>query len=447
MAPKGGLVEKVEPGSPAAGAGIVPGERLWRINGQEIHDLLDYYFAAAEPDLVLELTGPQGVRRVAVSKEWDQDLGLIFSPDSFGRMQRCRNRCLFCFVDQLPRGLRPTLYVKDDDYRYSVLYGNYITLTNLKEKDWQRILALRPSPLYVSVHTVDPQRRAYLLGTPRARAIREELARLAAAGIELHGQVVLCRQLNDGAYLEETVHYLASLWPGFRSVAVVPVGLTRHRQHLYPLLPFDQEGARRVLNQVARLQHHCLARLGSRLVFAADEFYLLAGRPFPAAEAYEGFPQLENGVGLTRLFLDEWAREIRSLGRCLRPSRPVALVTGRAAGKILLELVRQLRRLWPEARVEVFSLENRFFGPSITVAGLLTGQDIKRGLQPHLSRLRREKALILLPQSMLRDGYLFLDNYTLRRLAAELSLEVESVAPTAGALLRKLEVVLWQNPW
>lgn len=445
MAAKGGLVERVEPGSPAASLGIAPGERLLRINGQPLRDVLDYYFAAAEPDLVLELAGPQGTRKLEVHKDWDEDLGLRFSADSFDGLRRCRNRCLFCFIDQLPPGLRPSLYVKDDDYRHSVLHGNYITLTNLKEADWQRIIELHLSPLYVSVQAVDPRIRARLLGTDKAGEIRAQLARLAAAGIELHCQVVLCRNLNDGACLEETIGYLASLWPAVRSVAVVPVGLTKYRRRLFPLLPFDGDGARRVLNQIARLQQGFRRRFGSRLVFAADEFYILARQPLPTAEEYEGFPQLENGVGLVRLFLDEWQRETNRLPQRRAPSRAAVLVTGRAAGPVFSALVARLAKLWPGAKVEVLALENHFFGPRVTVAGLLTGEDLRRGLAPYLPRLQREKATILLPETMLRDGNLFLDGYTLDRLKNELALPVLAVTPTAKALLQQLEVVLWGN--
>jgi len=440
-------VEKVEPGSPAARAGVRAGERLLAINGQPLRDLLDYRWAAAEPDPLLEVEGPWGHREVTVRKDWDEDLGLVFSVDSFDGLRRCRNRCLFCYVDQLPAGLRPSLYVKDDDYRYSVLYGNFVTLTNLTDRDWRRLLALRPSPLYVSVHTVDPVRRALLLGLAEAERadVRPPLLRLARAGIELHCQVVLCRHLNDAAFLEETLRFLASLWPQVRSVAVVPVGLTRYRQRLFPLVPFDAASAVAVLNQVHRRQHEFLRRLGSRLVFAADEFYHLSGWPFPPAEEYEGFPQLENGVGLVADFRAEWEEELRQLSYRPERGRPVMLVTGRAAAAVWLPLLAGLRRRRPGLRIELLPVTNRFFGPSVSAAGLLTGGDVVRALAPLRSRLRREGTVVFLPRVALREGSLFLDGYRLEDLQRELGVEVVAVEPRAGALLRQLEVVVWED--
>jgi putative radical SAM enzyme (TIGR03279 family) len=437
------LVEKVRPGSPAAALGIRPGDRLIAINGQAVQDIFDYYLSLPEPRVDLEIDGPRGRRTVSIRKEPGEDVGLVFGPESFDGLRRCCNRCLFCFIDQLPSGLRPSLYVKDDDYRQSVLTGTYITLTNLTKEDWERILGLHLSPLYVSVHTVDPRRRAYLLGSRKAGEIREQLARLAAAGIEMHCQVVLCRQLNDGAYLEETLEYLSSLWPSVASIAVVPVGLTKYRQYLFPLHPFDRESSRRVLNQVARWQEQLRRRLGTRLVFAADEFYLLAGRPFPPAEEYEGFPQLENGVGVARLFMEEWQREVRRLPGKSESSRLALIVTGKAGYRVLSPLLAQLRARWRNARIELLGLDSRFFGPYITISGLLTGSDICWGLKPRLARLRREQAAVLLPNVALRENREFLDGYTLESVRRELSLPVFAVRPTAKALLRKLEVVLW----
>lgn len=438
------LIESVEPGSPADCQEIQPGDRLLSINGQPIRDLLDYYYIGTDPDPVLELEGPAGRRIIKVKKGYE-DLGLTFTPESFGGVRRCRNRCLFCFVDQLPPGLRSSLYVKDDDYRQSVLSGNYITLTNLDERDWQRIAELRLSPLYVSVHAVDPVLRSRLLGTPAAGSIREQLERLARTGVELHCQVVLCRNLNDGFRLGETLEYLGSLWPSVQSISVVPVGLTRHRSHLYPLLSFDEDSARRVLNQVSALQHLFRRKLGSRLVYAADELYLMAGWAFPPDSDYEDYPQLENGVGMVRLFIDEWMSELENRRRRMDRGRKTVLVTGFNGERVLSPLIMRLRRQWPGANLEIVAVPNEFLGRSVTVSGLLAGKDILRALRPRLSRLRREGAGVLLPETALRDGSLFVDGFSMENLRKETGLEVIGSPAIARNLLDTIEVMTWPS--
>ncbi|MDR7402935.1 MAG: DUF512 domain-containing protein, partial [Armatimonadota bacterium] len=305
----GGTIASVRPGSWAARAGLGKGDVVLSVNGQPLQDVLDYRYLCAEPHVRLEVRRPDGtVLLLETEKDVDQDLGISFTAATFDGIRRCRNRCLFCFVDQMPGGLRPGLYVKDDDYRHSFLYGNYITLTGLRADDWQRIRRLRLSPLYVSVHTTNPVLRARLMGTPRAAPIMDRLRRLAEEGIRFHAQVVLCPGWNDGPELERTGRDLAGLYPAVESVAAVPVGLTAHRQGLPPLRGYTAAEARAVLAQVDTLRAENMSRLGTPLLYAADEFYALAGRPIPAARYYGDFPQLENGVGLVRRFLDTAAR-------------------------------------------------------------------------------------------------------------------------------------------
>ncbi|MDD4335658.1 MAG: DUF512 domain-containing protein, partial [Desulfotomaculaceae bacterium] len=308
MKRRGLKIYMVEPGSIAEELGVAVGDRVTAINGAPVLDLIDFRFLAADELLFIDLKKADGEEWVLeVEKDFDQDLGINFGAGGFGPVIKCINKCVFCFVDQMPPGMRRTLYVKDDDYRLSFWNGNFITLTNLSENKLKRIARQRLGPLYISVHTTNPVLREKMLGSSRAGSIMEQLRFLAEAGIEMHTQVVLCPGLNDAAELERTAGDLISLWPAVKSLAVVPVGLTRFREDLYSLAAFTPEKARALLRWIHTRQKELITGYKHPFIFASDEFYLLAEEPVPAAERYDGFPQLENGVGLTRLFLNEWA--------------------------------------------------------------------------------------------------------------------------------------------
>ncbi|ACX52336.1 protein of unknown function DUF512 [Ammonifex degensii KC4] len=409
-------IKAVDPQGQGALLGLRPGDLLLRVDENTLRDIIDFYFyTASGRRLFLRRDGRELVLRLP---EPERPWGLDFA-HPFGSVRRCANRCLFCFVDQQPPGLRPTLSFKDDDYRLSFWEGNFTTLTNCTRKDLERIVEQRLSPLYISVHTTNPQLRAKLMGNPRAGLIMEQLKFLAAGGITLHTQIVLCPGINDGVELERTVEDLASLYPAVASIAVVPVGLTRYRQGLYPLRPVSREEAALLLEKIHSWQRKFHRCWGTRLVYAADELYLLAGSPLPPASAYEGFPQLENGVGLARQFLSGWEKLKPRLPREASPLRAV-IVTGVLAAGLLEPVVARLNKI-RGLEVELVVVENEFFGPTVTVAGLLTGRDIRRAL---LSRPRPD--LVMLPAVALKDGHLFLDDLTLDELAAELGCRVEA---------------------
>ncbi|MEW6574295.1 MAG: DUF512 domain-containing protein [Bacillota bacterium] len=401
-------ITAVAPQSTAAELGLSAGDFLVRIGNRPVRDIIDYHFLLATERPVL--TVRRGQSEFSIPLGDDAGLtGLEFA-EPFGRIRRCANRCVFCFVDQQPSGLRPSLCFKDDDYRLSFWEGNFITLTNVTEADLKRIIRQRLSPLYISVHTTNPELRAKMLRNPQAAEINEKLRKLAAEGIGLHAQVVLCPGLNDREELARTVTDLAALYPAVRSVAVVPVGLTRHREGLYPLRPVTPAEAAQVLGSVAGWQDRYRRRFGSRIVFASDEFYLLAGKNVPAAKEYEGFPQLENGVGLVRRFLDAWNRIAKRLPAAAEPRRAIA-VTGEQFRTVLAPVVARLNEI-DGLEVALAAAGNRFFGPTVSVAGLLTGQDIREAVR----KLPRPD-LVLVPAAALKDRRVFLDDMSCDELA------------------------------
>lgn len=413
-------IARVLPGSAAARLGLASGDALISVNGEEINDCIDYAFTIADehPSLVVKKKGGSLVE-TAVPKEPDDDLGLEFAPL---RVRRCRNRCVFCFVDQMPKGCRRSLYVKDDDFRASFLFGNYITLGALTEDDWDRIFSRRLSPLYVSVHATDPSLRSFILGNRKAPDIMAGLKRLAAGGIRMHTQIVTCPGINDGPHLARTVEDLAGLFPAVASIAVVPVGLTAHRKGLFPLKAFTSRGAKALLESVEGLGAKYKKKFGARLVFASDEFYIKAGEPTSPASFYEDFPQIENGVGMVAEFLGD-ARRTKLPARIA--SRTVTIVTGVSFGAILKGVLQRLNRV-KGVSIRLVTVKNRFFGPSVTVAGLLTGQDILKAL-----RGRNPGALVVVPAHAVKeDEDVFLDNMTLAHLERALGAPVR----TAGTL-------------
>jgi putative radical SAM enzyme (TIGR03279 family) len=430
-APEGVVVARVRTRSPAARAGLRPGDRLVAVNGVRLRDAIDFHFQAATARLRLEVARDGQSAALTLVRPEGQDLGLELLPPRPGEISTCANKCVFCFIHQLPRGMRRSLYVKDDDYRLSFLHGNYITLTDLEEAALDRIVEQRLSPLYVSVHATDPDLRHALLGAPRVRGeLLPRMRRLAGAGIRMHAQIVLCPGWNDGAHLERSVRDLAALHPGVATVAVVPVGLTRHRERLPRLRVSTPAEAQEVVRTIHAWQADCRARLGTRFVFAADELYLLAGLEPPAAREYEGFPLEEDGVGLVRRFTDGFARASRRLPARVAPARRVLVVTGEMFGARLAALLGGVRVGGLE--VSVRPVANDFFGGNIGVAGLLTGRDI-------LAQLSRDAGgdLVLLPGVALKDGEgVFLDDLTPADLSADLGVAVRPVDPRPAALLK-----------
>jgi putative radical SAM enzyme (TIGR03279 family) len=422
----------VEPGGLAARAGLRPGDRLLRVNGHALRDLVDFHVQAGEEELAIDVDRRGRPCSVVLQRRWGRNLGLECEPPAPAEISTCANKCVFCFIHQLPPGLRKSLYVKDDDYRLSFLHGNYITLTDLPESEIQRIVDLRLSPLYVSVHATDPVLRHFLLGSPKTIRgdLMERLGRLAAAGIQMHTQIVLCPGLNDGPHLERTVRELSALHPGVATVAVVPVGLTRHREGLYPLRSITPAEARAALDAIHAWQAGFQVRDGTRLVFAADELYLQAGQPIPPAEAYEGFAVVEDGVGLVRRFEDD----LRGLvGRPASPrwrgSRMATVVTGELFAPILSRLLEGLRV--PGLQAEVVAVANEFFGPAITVSGLLTGQDVARALAG-----RSLGDLVLIPRVALTETKgVFLDDVAPVDLERHLGVPVATPEASARGLV------------
>ncbi|WP_258359026.1 DUF512 domain-containing protein [Moorella sulfitireducens] len=437
MPEEGVVITAVRPDSIAAALGINPGDKLVAINGERVPDLIVYRYLCAGENLEVEIEKAGSERwLLEIEKDYDEDLGLEFGASTFDGLRRCGNKCLFCFVDQMPRGLRPGLYIKDDDYRYSFLHGNFITLTNLRPRDWEYILRWHLSPLYISVHTTNPQLRSKMLGNPRGGEIMAHLTKLAAAGIQMHTQVVLCPGLNDGPELERTVKDLSGLFPAVQSIAVVPVGLTSRREHLYPLRRVKPEEAAGIISQIAAWQAGFRRRFGCGFVYGADEFYLLANLPLPPASFYDDFPQTENGVGLTRLFLDEFKATLAKLKQPEIQPRRVIIATGTLAAPVLAGLIQEATAKASSLEAMVVPVNNHFFGPQVTVAGLLTGRDLLQGLKEAASWAREKEGVILIPDVMLKkDTPVFLDDMTPEIIAAELGVVVEVVPATGKGLI------------
>ena len=428
MRPRPARVVWVQPGSPAAAGGLTRGDRVVKVNGRLPLDYIDYRYLTAAPGVSLLVDGRGGVqRRIVIEKHEDEDLGLRFEQDVFDGVRTCRNRCPFCFVSQLPSGLRRALYVRDDDYRLSFLHGNFITLTNFTPADRRRIVRLHLSPLYISVHATEPEVRRRLFGRTTTDPVAE-MRRLAAKGIGFHTQIVVCPGVNDGEHLERTVADLAALHPGIRSVGVVPVGITKHRLGLPRLRAVTPRIAAELVGRVEAWQRLFRKRLGTRFVFAADELYLGSRLPIPSRAQYEGFCQLGNGIGGVRVFLDELAQ--------LRPPKlrsppSVILVTGEMAAAMVTLMAEKLQGRG-SVTAEVCVVRNRFLGRSVTTAGLLCGADIARAV----CKLPWAD-VVMVPGTAVREGEGFLDGVTVEELSRRLGatvLAVRGPRDTVGAL-------------
>ncbi len=427
-------VTGVEPQSLAAQKRICAGWQLVSMNGHPVNDVLDYRFYLTEPVLTLLFKDGAKSRAVTIHKAEYDDIGLEFATYLMDEQRACRNKCVFCFIDQLPKGMRDSLYFKDDDSRLSFLFGNYITLTNLTDEDVERIIQMHISPIHISVHTTDPDLRCKMMNNRFAGERLTYLRRLADAGIELKCQLVLVPEWNDGAALEKTLADLTALAPALKSVAAVPVGLTRHREGLTPLRLFTAEESAAVIDAMDKANARVMEQGGARLFFPSDEFYLAAGRPMPDADHYGDFPQLENGVGMSALLKDQFLTALADTDTAPKGSRLV-VATGRLAAPLLQELVDEAAKKWHNLHVTVKAIRNDFFGETITVAGLVTGQDIA-------AQLKGVQAdLVLFPDSMLRrEGDCFLDDMTPAELSAQLGVPVCPVGCDGADLLE----ALWQ---
>jgi putative radical SAM enzyme (TIGR03279 family) len=426
------VVAAVRQRTPAARAGLRSGDRIVAINGERVRDVIDFHFHGGDALLQLSIER-EGRTRNAVLRRAGPDLGLELEAPKPGEIDTCSNKCVFCFIHQLPRGMRKSLYVKDDDFRLSFLHGNYITLTDLDENELRRIEEQRLSPLYISVHATDPDLRHRLLGKPRVRReILPVMERLAKAGIVMHAQIVLVPDWNDGTHLERSVRELARLHPHVATTAVVPVGLTRHRERLPELRTLTSAEAGELARTVEVWQGEFLDTLGTRFVWASDEVYLEAGRPVPAAAAYEGFPVIEDGIGLVRRFSDGFAGAARRLPTGMARERRVTVVTGSMFAPLMRSLFDRVsvRGL----RVELAPVVNDWFGHGIGVAGLLTGQDIAAQLAG-----RPLGDEVLIPAVAIRDGAgVFLDDLSPEDLSASLGVPVRPVDTTPRALVAGL---------
>lgn len=423
-------VTAVTAGSPCARKGIQAGDTLLKINGHEIVDGLDYRYYATEDTLQMAFRSGDGTRTRVITVSGEP--GLEFATYLMDEQHRCRNNCVFCFIDQMPKGLRDSLYFKDDDSRLSFLFGNYITLTNLTEREVQRMIDMHISPVNVSVHTTNPELRCRMMGNRFAGKSLELLPRFAQAGLSLNCQLVLCPGWNDKAELERSLRDLAKLLPALSSVAAVPVGLTKYREGLTPLRLFTKDEAAAVIDTMTAFGDRLLRETGERIVYPSDEFYLLAERPLPPPAFYGDYPQLENGVGTLTLLKDEFydALDMCDTDPC---AKKTLIATGTAAAPFLRELIAAAKTRWKTLDVTVMPVVNRFFGETITVAGLVTGGDL-------IDQLRGTAAdRLLIPDVMLRhEGDCFLDDVTLAEVENALGMPVIPVTSSGHALLEAL---------
>jgi putative radical SAM enzyme (TIGR03279 family) len=437
MMGQGVVIREIIQDSLGAQIGMVSGDRLISINGQQIRDLIDIEFYQAEPEVVMIWENVKGERvEVSLEKDPDENLGLVADPPP---IKRCPNKCDFCFVDQMPEGQRKTLYIRDEDYRYSFLYGNFITLTNLSEKDFQRVIEQRLSPLYISVHATDPDVRKILLRNDHAPNILDMIDKLIAGGIRLNTQIVLMPGVNDGEILEKSIRDLSARYPGVNSLAVVPVGLTNHRDELPSVRSIDMAYSRKTLKRLTQIQQEMNERFADPFIYPADEWYILAEKKFPSISRYGTLPQIGNGVGMVPLFESEWKKWIRRLKsqETPPPAFPWVMVTGKAFSGILKALTQLLEDRLPSWKgvFEICEVENRLFGSSVTVAGLLSAGDIIDGFKAYRQLRPREHppiAGLLIPDVVLKaDSEVFLDDGCLDDVREELGVLIHAVPSDA----------------
>ena len=425
------IIKSVEEGSIAWEMGIEPGDVLLRINHQIIEDVFDYHYYVNDEELLVLIRKANGEEwELEIEKDYEEDLGIEFEQGLMDEYRSCRNKCMFCFIDQMPKGMRETLYFKDDDSRLSFLQGNYVTLTNMSDHDIERIINYHLEPINVSIHTTNPELRCKMLHNRFAGDALKKIDTLYEGGIMMNGQIVLCKGENDGEELERSIRDMTKWLPNLQSVSVVPVGLTKYREGLYPLEPFQKEDAQNVLATIHKWQKKIYDAYGFHFIHASDEWYLLAEEELPEEERYGGYLQLENGVGMLRLLENEFRTAYEELEGDDR-KRHVSLATGRLAAPTIAKLMERLKGKYPNLKVDVYPIRNDFFGERITVSGLITGQDLKKQLAD-----QELGDVLLLPNNMLRSGEeVFLDDMTVTELAEALQIKVRMVGSAGQDLI------------
>ncbi|MBE6772207.1 MAG: DUF512 domain-containing protein [Ruminococcaceae bacterium] len=427
-------ISGIDNGSIAAKKKICAGDSLISINGNEINDVLDYRFYINETKLLLALRTSQGKYKfVMIKKDEFDDIGLEFETYLMDKQRSCKNKCIFCFIDQLPKGLRKSLYFKDDDSRLSFLFGNYITLTNLTDAEAERIIKMHISPVNVSVQTMNPELRVKMMANPKAGESLKYLQKFADAGISLNTQLVLCPSINDGAELEYSLNELAKLYPAAQSIAAVPVGLSDHREGLYPIEPYSEKTAGEVIDIIDNFNKRFEKENGAVIAYAADEFYLKAKRQMPNAEYYNDFPQLENGVGMWALLKSEFEDALREI-KVTELNRKITVVTGEAAYPLICELVNMVQNKIKGLSVQVIAVKNRLLGSMITVSGLICGTDILDAVKG----LDLGEELIIPPNCLRSEGDMFLDDMTVEGLSEKLGIKITQNGSSGADLLSAL---------
>lgn len=425
------IVKSLMPGGIGEELGIEPGDKLLAINGNEIQDVFDYYYYEESEQLLLLIEKPDGEEwELEIEKDEDESLGIEFDQSLMDEYRSCRNKCMFCFIDQMPKGMRETLYFKDDDSRLSFLQGNYITLTNMSDHDVERIVKYRLEPINISFQTTNPQLRCKMLHNRFAGEALKKVDILYRGQIEMNGQIVLCKGVNDGEELERTIRDLTGYLPYLKSVSIVPVGLTKYRDGLYPLEPFTKEDAGEVLSVIHRWQEKIYQEHGIHMIHAGDEWYVLAEEEVPEEERYDGYLQLENGVGMMRLLFNEVQEALSAVTGDGR-QREISLATGRLMYPYIGKILEEIRKKFPNITTHLYAIRNDFFGERITVSGLITGQDLTGQLkgQPLGERL-------LLPCNMLKIGEpVFLDDFTLEEVENSLQVKTDIVKSSGQDLL------------
>lgn len=425
------IVKSLIPGGIGEELGIEPGDKLLAINGSEIQDVFDYYYYEESEQLLLLIEKPDGEEwELEIEKDEDESLGIEFDQSLMDEYRSCRNKCMFCFIDQMPKGMRETLYFKDDDSRLSFLQGNYITLTNMSHHDVERIVKYRLEPINISFQTTNPELRCKMLHNRFAGEALKKVDILYRGQIEMNGQIVLCKGVNDGEELERTIRHLTGYLPYLKSVSIVPVGLTKYRDGLYPLEPFTKEDAKEVLSVIHRWQEKIYQEHGIHMIHAGDEWYVLAEEEVPEEERYDGYLQLENGVGMMRLLFNEVQEALSAVTGDER-QREISLATGRLMYPYIGKILEEIRKKFPNITTHLYAIRNDFFGERITVSGLITGQDLTGQLkgQPLGERL-------LLPCNMLKIGEpVFLDDFTLEEVENSLQVKTDIVKSSGQDLL------------
>lgn len=428
------VIQAIEPGSIAEEMELMPGDTVLAVNGQEIEDVFDYQYLINDEFIEMLVKTADGEELILeIEKDYNEDLGITFDSSLMDDYKSCSNKCIFCFIDQLPKGMRETMYFKDDDSRLSFLQGNYITMTNMKDDALDRIIRYKLEPINLSVHTTNPELRCMMLHNRFAGKIMQQLQKLYEGGIIMNGQIVLCKNVNDGDELERTIRDLSTFIPNMESVSVVPVGLSAHREGLYPLVPFEQEDAREVIACIERWQRRLYEEYGTHFIHASDEWYLLAGYEMPEEERYDGYLQLENGVGMLRLLMEEFREALDSIPADDR-KRHVSIATGRSAGAYIRRLADELCQKFENVTVDVYEIINYFFGERITVSGLMTGQDI-------IGQLKNQSLgeELLLPVNVLRSGeQTLLDDITVQDIEKALQIPISIVQSNGQDLVYKL---------